>query len=49
MAWQGQLAPDNATQVRKARDLLAALSVEVATPDEARKMLNLKGRDKVGF
>ena len=46
---KGQLAPDNATQVRKARDLLAALSVEVATPDEARKMLNLKGRDKVGF
>lgn len=46
---KGQLAPDNATQVRKARDLLAALSVEVATPYEARKMLNLKGRDKVGF
>ena len=46
---KGKLAPDNATQVRKARDLLAALSVEVATPDEARKMLNLKGRDKVGF
>lgn len=46
---KGELATSNAQQVQKARDLLASLSVEVATPDEARAMLHLKGRDKVGF
>ena len=46
---KGELATSNAQQVQKARDLLASLSVQVATPDEARAMLHLKGRDKVGF
>jgi uncharacterized protein (DUF849 family) len=46
---KGQLAPDNASQVRKACDMIANLSLEVATPDEARAMLGLKGRDNVGF
>lgn len=46
---KGQLAPDNASQVRKACDMIANLSLEVATPDEARAILGLKGRDNVGF
>jgi uncharacterized protein (DUF849 family) len=35
--------------VRKARELLQGLSLEVATPDEAREMLELKGGDNVAF
>jgi uncharacterized protein (DUF849 family) len=35
--------------VRKIRRILEELSFEIATPDEARKMLGLKGRDKVAF
>jgi uncharacterized protein (DUF849 family) len=45
----GQLAKSNAAQVKRARDMIEALSLEVATPDEARQMLNLKGRDNVNF
>ncbi|HSP57869.1 MAG TPA: 3-keto-5-aminohexanoate cleavage protein [Halomonas sp.] len=45
----GKLAESNASQVRKARELLDGLSLPVATPDEARSMLGLKGGDKVGF
>jgi len=45
----GQLAKTNAAQVKRARAMLEALSLEVATPDEAREILNLKGRDKVNF
>lgn len=45
----GQLAQSNADQVRKARALLDGLSLEVATPDEAREMLNLKGAGDVAF
>ena len=45
----GQLAQSNADQVRKARALLEGLSLEVATPDEAREMLNLKGAGDVAF
>lgn len=45
----GKLAVDNATQVRRIRTVIEALSLEVATPAEAREMLNLKGRDNVGF
>lgn len=45
----GKLAPDNATQVRRVRSIIEALSLEVATPDEARALLNLKGRENVGF
>jgi uncharacterized protein (DUF849 family) len=45
----GQLAKSNADQVKRARDMIEALSLEVATPDEARQMLNLKGRDNVNF
>lgn len=45
----GQLAQSNAEQVRKARSLLEGLSLEVATPDEAREMLDLKGAGDVAF
>ncbi len=45
----GKLAESNASQVRKARELLEGLSLPVATSDEARSMLGLKGGDKVGF
>jgi uncharacterized protein (DUF849 family) len=45
----GQLAASNAEQVTRIRTILEALNFEVATPDEAREMLQLKGRDNVGF
>jgi len=43
----GQLATSNAEQVRRIRTVLEALSLEVATPDEARAMLKLKDRASV--
>ncbi|HKY95938.1 MAG TPA: 3-keto-5-aminohexanoate cleavage protein [Kiloniellales bacterium] len=46
---KGKLAKSNAEQVSKIRRILGDLSLEVATPDEARKMLNLKGGDQVSF
>ncbi len=46
---KGQLAESNADQVRKIRGILDALSLEIATPDEARQILGLKGRDQVAF
>jgi uncharacterized protein (DUF849 family) len=45
----GALARSNAEQVRKARHIIEGLGVEIATPDEARQMLSLKGGDKVAF
>ena len=45
----GQLAQSNAVQVRKIREVLSGLSLEAATPDEAREMLALKGGDRVAF
>jgi uncharacterized protein (DUF849 family) len=45
----GQLATSNAEQVTRIRTILEALNFEIATPDEARQMLQLKGRDNVGF
>ena len=44
-----QLAKSNADQVRRIRAILEALSLEVATPAEAREMLALKGGDRVAF
>ncbi|MGI4939929.1 MAG: 3-keto-5-aminohexanoate cleavage protein, partial [Janthinobacterium lividum] len=46
---RGELAPSNAAQVVRIRRILEDLSLEVATPDEARAMLETKGRDNVGF
>lgn len=45
----GKLAESNADQVRKIRQVLEGLSLEIATPDEARQMLALKGADQVNF
>jgi len=46
---KGELATTNAALVSKIRRILAELSIEIATPDEARAMLGLKGSAKVGF
>jgi uncharacterized protein (DUF849 family) len=45
----GELAASNAQQVKKIRTILEALDLDIATPDEARELLQLKGRDGVGF
>jgi uncharacterized protein (DUF849 family) len=45
----GKLAKTNAEQVKLARQMIEALGLEVATPDDAREMLELKGGDKVEF
>lgn len=46
---RGELAPSNAAQVGKVRGILEGLGLEIATPDEARSILSLKGGDRVGF
>ena len=46
---KGVLAKSNAEQVSKIRRIVEELGHEIATPDEARKMLALKGADRVGF
>ncbi len=45
----GHLAQSNAAQVRRIRKVLEGLGLDVATPDEARAMLSLKGGDQVNF
>jgi uncharacterized protein (DUF849 family) len=45
----GKLARSNAEQVEKAKEIIHGLGLEVATPDEAREILQLKGGDKVAF
>jgi uncharacterized protein (DUF849 family) len=49
--WQGKgtLAKSNADQVRQVRQIIEGLGHEVATPDEARHMLQLKGSEHVKF
>ena len=46
---RGELASSNAQQVRKIRHLIEELGGEVATPAEAREILDLKGGDRVAF
>jgi len=46
---RGQLAESNADQVAKIRRIVEDLSLTVATPDDARQRLALKGGDQVGF
>ena len=46
---RGEYARTCAEQVRKIRRILDELSLEIATPDEARAMLGLKGKDAVNF
>ena len=48
-AGRGELATSNAVQVSKVRNIIENLGLEVATPDEAREMLQLKGGDQVAF
>ena len=49
--WAGksELATSNAVQVEKVRKIIEGLGQSVATPDEARAILNLKGGDQVAF
>lgn len=46
---KGKLAKSNAEQVSKIRRILEELGLEIATPDDARAMLKLKGRENVNF
>lgn len=46
---RGELATSNAQQVAKIKRIIEDLGSEVATPDEAREMLQLKGGDRVNF
>src|SRR3712207_138241 len=48
-AGPGRLAESNAVQVKLVRQILEGLGLEIATPDEAREILALKGPDKVAF
>jgi uncharacterized protein (DUF849 family) len=45
----GKLAESNAQQVTQVRKIIEGLGFEVATPDDAREILSLKGGDKVAF
>ncbi|HEX6001902.1 MAG TPA: 3-keto-5-aminohexanoate cleavage protein [Hyphomicrobiaceae bacterium] len=45
----GQLAKSNAEQVTKVRQIIEGIGLAIATPDEAREILALKGGDQVGF
>jgi uncharacterized protein (DUF849 family) len=49
--WIGpdELAKANADQLRRARQTVEGLGLEIATPDEAREMLALKGGRNVAF
>jgi uncharacterized protein (DUF849 family) len=46
---KGQLAKTNADQVSKIRRILEELGLEIATPDDARAILKLKGGSNVNF
>jgi len=46
---RGQLAKSNAEQVAKARRIIEEIGLQVATPEEARQMLKLKGGKNVAF
>ena len=46
---KGKLAKSNAEQVRAAKAMVESMGLEVATPDEAREILALKGGDNVNF
>jgi uncharacterized protein (DUF849 family) len=45
----GMLAVSNAAQVEAARKVIEGVGLDVASPDDARHMLDLKGRNEVGF
>lgn len=48
-AGKGKLATSSAEQVVKIRRILEELSLDIATPDEARDMLKTKGGNNVAF
>jgi uncharacterized protein (DUF849 family) len=48
-AGPGKLAESNAQQVKLVRQIIEGLGLEIATPDEARQTLQLKGGDQVAF
>jgi uncharacterized protein (DUF849 family) len=45
----GRMAESNAQQVTKVRQIIEGLGLDIASPDEAREILGLKGGDKVNF
>ncbi|SEE38800.1 Uncharacterized conserved protein, DUF849 family [Rhizobiales bacterium GAS191] len=45
----GKLAESNAAQVRHVRQIIEGLGLAIASPDEAREALELKGGDRVEF
>jgi uncharacterized protein (DUF849 family) len=49
--WEGpgKLARSNAEQVRRVRQIIDGLGLDVASPDDAREILALKGGDQVAF
>jgi len=46
---RGTLAESNAAQVLQARQIIEGLGLEIASPNEAREILQLKGIGKVKF
>jgi uncharacterized protein (DUF849 family) len=46
---KGRLAESNAEQVKQVRQIVEGLGLTIATPEEAREMLALKGADRVAF
>ena len=46
---RGQLAKSNAEQVAKIRRMIEELGYQIATPKEAREILQLKGQDRTKF
>jgi uncharacterized protein (DUF849 family) len=46
---KGRLAESNAAQVRQVRQIVEGLGLEIATPEDARSILELKGADRVAF
>ncbi|MDB5685984.1 MAG: hypothetical protein JWR77_573, partial [Rhizorhabdus sp.] len=48
-AGRGKLAETNAQQVTLARQIIEGMGLSVATPDEARQILDLKGGDRTNI
>lgn len=48
-AGPGRLAESNAQQVQAARQIIEGLGLEIASPEDAREILELKGADRVAF
>jgi len=48
-AGKGRMAQSNAEQVRSIRQVIEGLGLEIATPDDARRILALKGAQNVAF